>query len=194
MNKDWTVLLIGGSGATGKSKLARQLAEYYKIPQTEADDIRIVLQSVLDNTSNPDLFTFLTTPDYLEKFGIDHLVQKLFDVGQEVWKPLNTLIDKHIACNEPVIFEGDSIIPNLLVQTNQDKIKTIFLYDDKENLKKRELERNRNEGSMDLADRQAEFSFEYGQKLKEQAEKNGFATLKASPIETLFQRVLEVLD
>lgn len=57
-----------------------------------------------------------------------------------------------------------------------------------------ELERNRNEGSVDLADRQAEFSFEYGQKLKEQAEKNGLATIKTSPIETLFQRVLEILD
>src|SRR3989344_5958575 len=162
MNRNWTVYLIGGSSATGKSILARRLAEHYKISLTEVDDIRIALQEVLDKTSYPDLFTFLVNPNYLKDSDIQDLVQKLLDVGKEIWKPLNTLIDKHIACNEPVIFEGDGIIPALLAQRNQDKVKAIFLYDDRESLKAKELKRNGGNGSQDMADRQAEFSFAFG--------------------------------
>ena len=191
MNRNWTVYLIGGSSATGKSILARRLAEHYKISLTEVDDIRIALQEVLDKTSYPDLFTFLVNPNYLKDSDIQDLVQKLLDVGKEIWKPLNTLIDKHIACNEPVIFEGDGIIPALLAQRNQDKVKAIFLYDDRESLKAKELKRNGGNGSQDMADRQAEFSFAFGQELKRQAEESGFRAIKASPVETLFERVTQ---
>lgn len=195
MNRNWTVLLISGSSATGKSILARRLADYYKIPLTEVDDVRIAIQEVLEKNSHPDLFAFLTNPNYLKDYDVEDLVQKLLNVGKEVWKPLNVLIDKHIACNEPVIFEGDVIIPGLLAQRNQDKIKAIFLYDDKENLKNRELERNRGgETSEELADKQAEFSSKFGQELKRQAEENGFMTIKTSPIKTLFERVIKILE
>lgn len=193
MNIDWTVLLIGGSSATGKSLLARQLAEHYKIPLTEADDIRIALQQVLENTTNPDLFYFLVNPNYLES-DIPPLIQKLLNVGKEVWKPLSALIDKHIVCNEPVIFEGDAIIPELIATRDQNKIKAIFLYDDKENLKNRELARNRGGNSERMAERQAEFSFAVGQEFKKQAEENGYITIQASPIETLLDRTIKVLE
>lgn len=194
MSIEWKVLLIGGSSATGKSILARKLAEYYKIPVTEIDDIRIALQEVLDRSTYPDLFTFLDNPNYLNEYDSSDLVQKLLNVGKEIWKPLNALIEKHIICNEPVIFEGDGIIPELLAQRSQDKIKAVFLYDDKENLKARELNRNRGGNSQELAEKQAEFSFEFGQEIKKQAEKNGFITIQASPIEILFDRTIKLLE
>ena len=193
MKSDFTVLLIGGSSATGKSTLARQLAEHYKIPLTEVDDVRIVLQSVLDDIKNPDLFTFLNNPDYLEKFKTDQFVKKLIDVGKEVWKPLNVLIDKHIICNEPAVFEGDGIIPEFLAKRNRDKIKAIFLYDDLENLKKRIVKRDRR-GASQTADKEAEFSYAVGQEFKRQAEQNGLMVIKVSPVDTLLERVLKTLD
>ena len=65
--KNHTVLLIGGSSGTGKSYLARQLAEYYKIPLTEVDDIRIALQQMVNKESNPDLFTFIDNPNFIDE-------------------------------------------------------------------------------------------------------------------------------
>ena len=120
MNNQWKVLLIGGCSATGKSYLARQLAAKYKTTVTEVDDIRIALQKKIKPSDNPSLFFFLENQNFLNEFPINVLLSKLEDVGNEVWPSLNGLIEKHIACNEPIIFEGDGIIPKLLASRNQE--------------------------------------------------------------------------
>ncbi len=114
MEKEWTVLLIGGSSGVGKSYLARQIANKYQIPLTEIDDIRIAIREVADSSRSPALFTFVDHQNYLEDFSAEVFAQKLLDVGHAVWPSLNTLLSKHIRCNEEVIFEGDGIIPDLL--------------------------------------------------------------------------------
>jgi 2-phosphoglycerate kinase len=63
MEQEWKVLLLGGNGAVGKSTLARQLSEHYKVPLIEVDDIRIALQQIVDKTIHPDLFTFVNDPE-----------------------------------------------------------------------------------------------------------------------------------
>lgn len=192
MNQTWKVLLIGGSSATGKSYLSRQLSEKYKTPVMEVDDIRIVLQQKLKSVDNPDLFFFLENKSYLSDFPIDTLLAKLESVGNEVWLSLNSLIEKHIVCNEPIIFEGDGIIPKLLAQRNQEQTKSIFIYDDRESIRQRELVRQRG-GNNPSLDKQIEFSYQYGQLMKNQAETNGFITICASPIESLYDRaILEI--
>jgi len=76
MKTDWKVLLIGGSSASGKSSLGRQLAESYKIPLTEIDDIRIALQQIVNKADHPHLF-FFVNKDYSEiihQYDTDTLV------------------------------------------------------------------------------------------------------------------------
>lgn len=191
----WKVLLIGGSSATGKSYLARQLSEYYKVPLTEVDDIRIALQQLVNKTEHPDLYFFLDNRNFLQDYSTEVLVENLLAVGQEVWPALDTLITKHLVCNEPVIFEGDSILPNLLAQRELSQIRAIFLYDSTENLKEREIRRNRaGQSDSETLDQQINFSSAYGEKLKAQAEQYGFIAIKASPLETLFERAKEALE
>jgi 2-phosphoglycerate kinase len=141
--KSWKVLLIGGSSGVGKSHLARQLSDYYKVPLLELDDIRIALQQVVKETDHPDLFTFINTKNFYEKFNDQEFVLNLLGVGAVVWKALDVLISKHIACDEPIIIEGDGIIPKLLFQRNQDYIKSIFLHDSIDSIKERQLKRDR---------------------------------------------------
>ena len=57
-----------------------------------------------------------------------------------------------------------------------------------------ETERNRGGNAKELVDKQVEFSFAYGQAIKKQAEENGFITIKTSPIETLFDRTIKILE
>ncbi len=68
MQTNWSVLLIGGASGAGKSHLAQQIAERYKISHTEADDIRIALRTVTDRERHPELFTFVDNQNYLEEF------------------------------------------------------------------------------------------------------------------------------
>lgn len=195
MKTEWKVLLIGGSGATGKSHLARQLAKHFEVPLTELDDIRIALQKMVKKEDHPDLFTFLDADsNFIEQNTPEYWSKRLLDVGKELWPALNELITKHIICNESVIFEGDSIVPQLLATRSQENIKAIFLYDEKEELYQRDIQRYRgNTPDPEKARRYAEFTYTYGQEIKNQSEQHGFTAIKASPIDTLFDRIIKVL-
>ncbi|MEO8607194.1 MAG: hypothetical protein ABI690_04900 [Chloroflexota bacterium] len=194
MRPDWKVLLIGGSSATGKSYLARQLALYYQTPLTEVDDIRIAVQQIVDKEKHPDLFYFLEHPDYLRINDADHLVLRLIKVAKEIWPALNELMTKHIICNEHVIFEGDGIVPELLAQRDLHAVRSLFLVDTKEHLHVRDVQRNRGKNyTGEDADLQAEFSSRFGAELEKQAIYHQFSVVKTQPLETLYDRVLHIL-
>ncbi len=192
--KNHLVLLIGGSSGTGKSYLARQLAEHYKMPLTEVDDIRIALQQVVNKEEHPDLFTFVNDPDLYIKYDEQQFVEKLLNVGKVVWKSLDVLISKHIACNEPVIFEGDSIIPELLSKSDMQNVRTVLIYDEMHEIMERQTKRNRDAKDLERSEKNAFFSYAYGQELKRQAEGSDCVVIQASPIETLFERTLKALE
>jgi 2-phosphoglycerate kinase len=194
MNPGFKVLLVGGSSASGKSTLARSLAKHYKFTLTEVDDIRITLQSVVDKEKHPDLFFFSSNPARIQEGATPLLVSKLADVAREIWPALNTLIDKHLWCNEPIVFEGDGILPELLAKRDQTDVRAIFLYDDRKALKERDIQRNRGGHDGKGAEKQSDFSYQYNLELARQAEKAGYAVIKASPIDTLLSRTLAVLE
>ena len=192
--QNWKILLIGGSSGTGKSLLARQLSKHFEIPLTEVDDIRIALQKIADRNKHPDLFTFWDNPDFLETKDAEILADKLLDIGREVWIALDTLITKHLVCDEPVIFEGDGIIPDLLAQRDQKGIVSVFLWDEVEHIERRVEGRQRPGTQKETSPAYAEFSYRFGLKLKEQALANGFIVVQSSPAETLLARVLKQLE
>lgn len=194
MKTNWEVLLIGGGSGTGKSYLARQLSEHFKVPLTEVDDIRISLQQIADKEKYPELFTFLDNPNYQNEMDENVFIQKLIGVGKVVWKSLKVLISKHAFLRETVIFEGDGIIPELLKEIDLEKVKAIFLYDDLESIKERQLKRNRHGKISETVEKDALFAYTFNEVIRKQAEANGFTTIKASPIETLFDRVLKELE
>jgi 2-phosphoglycerate kinase len=191
----WKILLIGGSSAVGKSHLARQLSKHFETPLMELDDIRLALQQIVDKETHPKLFFFLKNNNYLEEFDTKTLVEKLMDVSEELHPALDKLIEKHLACNEPVIIEGDSITPSLVSKYNQEKVRAIFLWDHKENILERGKRRIRGDNyNPTLDNKQVDFAFAHGEVLKQQAEENGFITIVASPLETLFSRTLNLLN
>lgn len=189
-----TVILIGGSSGIGKSHLARQLAEHLRMPLTEMDDIRIALQQVAERNNHSELFTFIDNKNFREEYDEYMFTKKLLGVGKVVWKSLDVLISKHIGCNEPVIFEGDSVIPDLLATRDMNNVMAIFIHDDMERIKERQIKRNRLDKGLEGTMKNALFSYTYSEELKRQAEAKGFLTIQASPIETLFERTLQAFE
>jgi 2-phosphoglycerate kinase len=195
MQTNWTVLLIGGSSGAGKTYLAQQLGERYGISHMEADDLRVALRTVTNREIHPELFTFVDHQNYLEEFTQEQFVEKLLETSGTVSVALNDIITKHVGFSEKIVIDGDSLIPSILAKRSQEDIKAIFLYDDLENIRERQIKRNRNKKrTPEKMEINARFSFAFSEALRKQAEEYGFQTVKASPIETLFERVVSLLE
>jgi 2-phosphoglycerate kinase len=194
LKSDWQVLLIGGSSGVGKSHLARQLSEYYKVPLTEMDDIRIAMQQIASREQYPDLFTLYDNPKYRTELDAQKFTEYQIAIGEVVWTALDPLLSKHIRLGEKVIFEGDCILPDLLKDRGIEEIATLFIYDDLDEIKNRQRQRNRPGNPVEHAGSDALFAYTHGLTLKEQAERNGFLTIHASPIETLLERTIVALE
>ena len=187
---NWTVLLIGGASGVGKSHLGRQLSHHYKVPLVEVDDIRIALRTVADKDNYPDLFTFVDNPNFLDEFSQEQFVAKLIDVGVALWPALDVLISKHIKCNEPVIIEGDGIIPKMLAGRSQDEVQSLFLDDEIDSIRSKIEVRNRHGSEIRKLDRRSEFAHAYNEEIIKQAREHDFQVVSASPMDTLLERVV----
>ncbi|MFA6270403.1 MAG: hypothetical protein WC657_04320 [Candidatus Paceibacterota bacterium] len=195
INNNWTVLLIGGSSGLGKTYLAQQIAERYRISHMEADDLRVALRTVTNREAHPELFTFVDHQNYLEEFAEEEFVEKHIAVGETIWLAINDIITKHIGFNERLIIDGDSVIPTSLAKRDQTGIKSVFLYDDLEGIRERQIKRNRNKKrTPEKMETNAQFSFAYSEAIRKQAEECGLITCKVSPIETLFDRVVDIIE
>lgn len=195
MQNDWTVLLIGGGSGVGKTRLAQQLGEKYGISHTETDDLRVGLRTVTDRETHPELFTFVDNQNYLAEFSEQQFVEAHLASGKTVWNALDPIITKHVGFNERVIFDGDSILPSLLAARDQKGVRAMFLYDDLEGIRERQVARNRNKKrTPEKMETNAQFSYAYSEVLRKQAQERGMTTIKASPIETLFERVVAALE
>ena len=164
------------------------------MPLLEVDDIRIALRTVTENKHHPDLFTFVDNTKFFDEFTQEHYVTKLVDVGSTLWPALDIIISKHITCNEPVIIEGDGIIPDMLAKRDQDKIQSLFLSDELESLRSKMHLRNRHGSEVQKIDRRSQFAHAYSEEIIAQAENHNFLTLSASPKDTLLERVLKNIN
>lgn len=192
---NWSVLLIGGTSGAGKTYLAQQLGERYGISHMDADDLRIGLRTITTRELHPELFTFLDNQNYLTEFTEEEFVEKLLKVGATVSLAMDDIINRHVGFDEKIVIDGDSITPSLLAKRNQEGIKAIFLYDDLENIRERQIMRNRNKKrTQEKIEINARFCYAYSEELRAQAKEYGFQTIKASPIETLFERVISLLE
>ena len=208
MKRDWDILLIGGSAGTGKTTLTRQLSQHFKIPYMEVDDIRLVMQKALNKENNPDLFALLTKEKtYFDITPHEEIAKELVRIGTAVWPGLKTVIDNHVVFNNlPVILEGDGIIPDSVAIEKYDRMKVIFLFDEKIGIYQRELQREkeghiraweingRDEKNLEAwRSRYSSVASFFGKILKQQAKRHGYAVFDSSPIETLFDRAVSAL-
>lgn len=113
---DWTVLLIGGASGTGKSTAARAIARQRGIDWLQVDDLRLALQysnvGLPDDDATETLYFFERTPD-IWQLPAERLRDGLISVGKAVSDAIAIVIGNHIVQNDPIVIEGDGILPEL---------------------------------------------------------------------------------
>jgi len=198
---DWKVLLIGGHSGTGKTTVARVLAQNFGVALAQVDDFRLVLEQTSTPEQQPTLHALLDVQaaDAAPETGCTALIA----AAQMVSQALEIVVAHHVATDKPTILEGDGITPafaaknfffNLNVPVGA--VRVVFLIEDDEaRLLRSALERGRGFESLPRArqQRQVRQSWLYGQWLKREALCYGLPVVMSQPWETLPERILKTL-
>jgi 2-phosphoglycerate kinase len=73
INRNWTVLFIGGSSGTGKSSIAYEIARFYGVNVLEVDDIHLTVETVTTKENFPAIHYWNTSINWKD-IGIDYIV------------------------------------------------------------------------------------------------------------------------
>jgi 2-phosphoglycerate kinase len=191
------VMLIGGSSGVGKTTVAAPVAARLGMTWGSLDDFRLVLQRTTTPQQQPALHAFFHD---LPNLPGEALAQRYIEVGRVVSHAIEIVIANHVATNAPLVLEGDTLVPEVAAQRIVadldvgDVVRAVFIVEaDADQLRQNILARGRGVeqlSSVQLA-RFVEFSWRYGQWLRQEAMRYGLPVVPARPKETLVERLLE---
>jgi 2-phosphoglycerate kinase len=208
----WTILAIGGSSGTGKTLAAQAVAKHSGVSMLLVDDIRLALQQMTTPKEQPELHFFSS----LEERGVwedtpEHLRDGFITVGKAIAPALETIMAHHIVVSGvgPLILEGDGILPQTVASPRfselkrfyglrlTNEVRAVFLYEaDQQAILQNMLARGR--AFQDLPPEQqyqlAHASWLYGEWLRQEAGNYHLRVIASRPWETLFERILEMIE
>jgi 2-phosphoglycerate kinase len=116
----WDVLLIGGPSGVGKSTAAKQIGGQFAVPWMQVDDLRLALQASgvrLPSAEDTEKLYFFDAPD-VWRAPAEKVRDGLIGVGQALSPAIAKVITNHLATAEPVILEGDGLLPSLVARAD----------------------------------------------------------------------------
>lgn len=190
VDRNWTVLFVGGPSGVGKSSLAYKIADFYDVNVLEVDDIHLSIKAVTTKENFPAIHYWDTGIDW-ENIGVNANVNWLIDVSKELSIVLKELANRHIEDQLPIIIEGDFISPEFAASFDNPMIKAIFIQEpDKNQILHNYLSR---EGGV-MQNYRADISIAYGNWISDTCKNLDIETIDARPWNTGLKRVIEILQ
>ncbi len=188
--EQYDFILIGGGSSSGKSVLARRLADKLGYDLLAVDDFRIAIQQVV---GREHLVNYFLQGSVFEN-DISELIKKHEEVSKIVCKAIEAVIGHNVYIKNPIILEGDDLLPAFVIDMlkKYSKGKAIFIYQlDGQIIKKNILTRARHTDDLteEKLKKQVDFIVEDNIRIKSQAEYYNLTTISANPYESLFNRV-----
>jgi 2-phosphoglycerate kinase len=201
---NWSVVLIGGPSGAGKTTVARAIGRYVGASWLHVDDVRLAFQRSLVTLPERTeaLYFFERTPDVWCR-PPEQLCEALITVGQLLAPALEVIIENHVDTADPIVIEGDGILPALLarpsvhVRTMRGHVRAIFLLEAEEQvllaniIARQRGVTHRTEAALRT---EARAKWLYGQWLAREAHRAGLPVLEARPWSTLVERVMAALS
>ena len=197
---DWAVLLVGGPSGVGKSTAAKRIARRCGADWLQVDDLRLALEASRVGLPHPDdtrKLYFFAEPGVWRQ-PPEQLRDGFVGVGEALAPALAKVVANHVALAEPVVLEGDGILPSLLAHPevrrwNLDgRVRAVFVAaPDEEAILANMLARGRGVPGRAEAELRANAraNWLYGQWLAEEAGRRGVPVLIPEPWETLADRI-----
>jgi 2-phosphoglycerate kinase len=195
------MLLIGGHSASGKTRVARCLGLALGMPWMQVDDLRLAFsrsRAALPDGTHERLSFFDRTLDVWRTHHPDELCRAQVAAGEALRVPLEAVIVNHVDCGDPLVLEGDGILPSLFrspaVAERAAALRAVFLVEPDEGaILANIVDRGRNlRGYTEHELRtSARTRWLFGQWLAREAAAMGLPVLEPRPLETLATRIAE---
>ncbi len=190
MERNWSVLLIGGASGSGKTCVSYPLAKMYGVNLIEVDDFQVFLFSMTKPEEQPEIHYWSAHPEWQQE-GVESTMQQLINVGRAFRPGLEAVIKNHIEADVPVIIEGDFILPELSTLFDREKVKSIFIHEpSRDQILNNYLDREQESGPQHY---RADVSYHYGNWLAAECAKYNVPVIESRPWHTVIERVLEYL-
>lgn len=199
--RPWDLLLIGGASGIGKSTAARQIARNYGVPWLQVDDVRLAFQASQVQFPDPEdtrkLYAF--EDPIVWQLPAELLRDAFIGVGEALSPALAKVITNHLATAEPMVLEGDGLLPSLLTRAEIQiwdpggRVRAVFVAPPtEESILANILERGR--GVPGRSEEQlrlnARANWLYGTWLVAEARRFALPVVDSEPLATLSDRIL----
>jgi len=188
--EDAICYLIGGAPRTGKTTLAKKVAEENNIKSLSTDSLLVMMTKIVRREDYPDLFYTqgLSVEEFYAKYDTtEKVVEASVKAGYEAEKGVAALIEHTLPAWKVIVVEGAVITPGF-VKRLQEKypklsIRSTFLFDnDHERIKERIYTKGlwaRDKPYSDsVKPNEVEYVVAYNEWFRSEAERYGFGTTK----------------
>lgn len=200
MSADWTVLLVGGPAAVGKTTAAKRISVVSGATLLQVDDVWLALQRAIDPTDSPLLHTF-ASPEVWRRPAAE-LVALKHELAVLVSSSLEFVVANHLEHDDKVVIEGVWITPEFAARptyagaTAAERRRAVFvLEDDPSRIRESMLSRGRGFGDWVPEDREAMAAMQagYARWLRTQALMRKQPIVDARPVGHLAERILAMI-
>ena len=186
----WTALLIGGASGAGKTSVSYRVAQHFGVGITEVDDFQVVLEKMTTPEQQPVLHFWNTHPNPMS-LSPEEIYKQGIEIGQVMMPALKAVIENHIESQQPIVLEGDFILPVLAAQY-PGHVRGVFIYEpDESQILANYLSREPESGPQEF---RARVSWLKGEWLKQEAERLGVTVLASRPWDTLLSRLIACVE
>lgn len=193
--RKWTVLLIGGASGTGKSTLAARISRSTRVPWIHADDFRMAIERAAIGRDARRMRFFHDDANWLRHTPVE-LTRVHRGISAVACKGLAIVVSHHLAMDEPLIIEGDDILPSfarLMVDEGGGRVRAVTLFEpDESQVQRNMLARDRGLSRRPAAIREQMIALAIadGRRIEREARRYGVPLVPAPPFSTLARRVL----
>lgn len=187
------VLLVTGASGTGKTSIAYQLSDYYKINVVQVDDFQCLVEKATKESDYPVFHYWKNHFEEAIRQPFEKKLEIMISYADQLSFLMEDIISNHLEENRPMIMEGDfisiSLCKKFMEETNNGRVKALLI---KESSKEQIVQNYSSREGRPQHDR-AELSLRYNNWLGEQAKGTRIAAVDARPWDTLPQRSISAL-
>ena len=197
-DRDWTVLLIGGHSASGKTVVAERIGLSLGVPWMMVDDLRLAFQRARARLpTGGDALYSDKEPGYWRRPATEQR-DALIAVGEALSPALEVVVENHVDQSAPCVIEGADLLPSLLsrppVRERREAVRAAFLVEpDEPAILAAVVERGREfagRAEAELAEA-VRARWLFGQWLAREAARYGLPVVEPRPWDTLAERIVE---